>query len=324
MLIVTIAALLMAASLAWFAYRLLQEEHRRSEARVAVLTAALDAAPAGPGWPASPAPGPVRGLARTAARTSTNGATPHAAGRAVTPDIVLLEDDSRNVRAFVSEHDTARRPEAMATDQSDHLRAPLPDPGDSESVSGAADVATRSVGLFADVPAPRRGDARGMLAVAAVALVGLLVAAYAMFGRAGTPEGAVLTSGPASGPASGVAARTTPATAITAARPAGVPLELVALTHAQERDVLVVRGRVRNPVSGSDRRVRAHVALLDGAGVVVGEASSPLAGDGLRAGREAPFETRLAVSPAMRRYRVTFRDPSGEQVVHVDRRAVAR
>ena len=42
MLIVTIAALVMAASLGWFAYRLLQEEQRRADARVALLTAALE------------------------------------------------------------------------------------------------------------------------------------------------------------------------------------------------------------------------------------------------------------------------------------------
>ena len=42
MLIVTIAALVMAASLGWFAYRLLRDEQRRADARVALLTAAID------------------------------------------------------------------------------------------------------------------------------------------------------------------------------------------------------------------------------------------------------------------------------------------
>jgi hypothetical protein len=300
MLIVTIAALLMAASLAWFAYRLLQEEHRRSEARVAVLTAALDAEPATQAW----------SVARAPAHRSTSGSAPHAA----TPDIVLLEDDSRNMRAFVSERDTPHRSVTALADPADKLREPLIDRGAlrSEPESGATNVATRGVGLFAEVPEARQGDARGLLAVAAVALVGLLIAGYAMFGR-GT---ATATHAPATPPA------TTPA--LGQAHPAGVPLELVALTHTQQRDALVVRGRVRNPAAGSDRQVVAHVALLDAEGVVIGEADGALAIDRLRAGREAPFEARLAVTPAMRRYRVTFRDAGGIQVAHLDRRATAR
>jgi hypothetical protein len=322
MLIVTIAALLMAASLAWFAYRLLQEEHRRSEARVAVLTAALDADPVR-SRPSSPsAAGQAWALARAPRHIATNGATPHGVTRAATPDIVLLEDDSRNMRAFLSERDTARRPASTPADSptrgvpspdpADQLRVPLPDRDAAGSEAEASDVPTRGVGLFAEVPDARPGDARGLFAVAAVALVGLLVAAYAMFGRG---------SGPA---ATAPAARTTTAAAVAGVRPAGVPLELVALTHTQERNALVVRGRVRNPVAGSDRRVLAHVALLDGAGVVVGEADGALASERLPAGRETAFETRLAVTPAMRRYRVTFRDSAGVQVVHLDRRAAAR
>ena len=42
MLIVTIAALVMAASLGWFAYRLLRDEQRRADARVALLAAAME------------------------------------------------------------------------------------------------------------------------------------------------------------------------------------------------------------------------------------------------------------------------------------------
>jgi hypothetical protein len=320
MLIVTIAALLMAASLAWFAYRLLQEEHRRSEARVAVLTAALDADPVQSRPSSSAAAGQAWALARAPRHTPTNGGAPHAVTRAATPDIVLLEDDSRNMRAFLSERDTARRPASTPADSptravpnpdpADQLRVPPPDAAPAEAE--ASEVPTRGVGLFAEVPDARQGDARGLFAVAAVALVGLLVAAYAMFGRGSVPA------------ATAPAARTTAAAAVAGVRPAGVPLELVALTHTQERNALVVRGRVRNPVAGSDRRVLTHVALLDGAGVVVGEADGALASDRLLAGREATFETRLPVTPAMRRYRVTFRDSAGVQVVHLDRRTAAR
>jgi hypothetical protein len=46
MLIITVLALIMAATLGWLLLRLLREEQRRSDARVAALAAALDEAPA--------------------------------------------------------------------------------------------------------------------------------------------------------------------------------------------------------------------------------------------------------------------------------------
>ncbi|HTV01447.1 MAG TPA: hypothetical protein VMF13_12940, partial [Luteitalea sp.] len=172
MLIVTIAALLMAASLAWFAYRLMQEEHRRSDARVAVLSAALQSeAPAF-------APPAARAWAPAVRHGGINGTTPAAARPTPTPDIVMLEDDTRNVRAFRSEHDV---PAPRGVDRADVLRAPVVDAPEGDAADA---VRTRDSGLFAEVPAARRVDARGLVAVVAILLVAGLAVMYALFGRA--------------------------------------------------------------------------------------------------------------------------------------------
>jgi hypothetical protein len=55
MLIITVLALIMAATLGWLLLRLLREEQRRSDARIAALAAALDEAPTGGPVPVGPA-----------------------------------------------------------------------------------------------------------------------------------------------------------------------------------------------------------------------------------------------------------------------------
>lgn len=288
MLIVTIAALVMAASLGWFAYRLLQDEQRRSDARVQLLTAALEA-----DTPTHWDP-PVR---PTAAKPPTP--TP-------LPALVYLEDDTRQVRAFRSEHEPETHVWQTTTE---------PDLADTEVVDEPA-TSSRPSGLFADVPAARRGDARGAIALAGVVLVALIAVGYVLLGRptpAPVPAGATATE-------ARTEARTAPATVPAAV--GGMPLELLSLSHEQRNGVLVVRGRVRNPVAGSDRSgVVASVMLLDLAGDFLGSARTPLETTRLRPGDEVGFVAELPSHKDVRRYRVTFRGVDGALVPHADRRA---
>ncbi len=300
MLIVTIAALVMAASLGWFAYRLLQEEQRRSEARVAVLSAALDAGPVA-------APQPVDALDLRFTRRSIP-----------VPDIVVVEDDGRAMRAFPSEAGTTTAaPLAIDVPAAavDHGHVPPADEAQAGDAGAGTDV--RGAGLFADVPEARPADARGLIAVAGIGLVGLLAAGYASMGT-GSQVPAQETHAEASDSQPGAAPASAPAAA-TIAR--GVPLELVALRHERAGDTLVVRGQVRNPVSGSDRMgVLARVTLLDAAGAALGDASVPLGAARLRPGTDTAFTVQAPSGEAVRRYRVTFRTPDGALVAHVDRR----
>ena len=297
MLIVTIAALVMAASLGWFAYRLLREEQRRADARVAVLTAALDRTePAG--WDFSertqhPEPAALRPA--TASVPMPAVAPASAADASITPTLVFVEDDTRTGRAFLSEGDAWP------------LRASSPA---SASVSDSAPVETtpRAGGLFADVPAARPGDARGIVAVGSVLLVALLAVAYAWSGNSAEPAAAPRAA----------AAATRVSTAPAAG---GVPLELLSLAHEQRKDGLVVRGTVRNPVAGSDRAaIVASVVLLDGAGGVLSSGRAPVRAAVLRPGQDAEFAVELPTHADVRRYRVTFRAADGSLVSHADRR----
>ena len=299
MWIVTIAALVMAASLGWFAYRLLREEQRRADARVAVLTAALDRSEP-TAWDFGertrrPEPAAVR-PAVVSAPMSGLSPTP-AADAPPTPELVFLEDDTRTGRDFLSEGDAwPLRPSVPA----------------SASVSDSApvDATPRAGGLFGDVPDARPGDARGVVAVGAVILVALLAIAYAWSGSTGEPA----TAPPAAAAATTVAKTPT----------SGVPLELLALAHEQRKDGLVVRGTVRNPVAGSDRTaIVASVVLLDGAGGVLSSGRAPVRTAVLRPGQDAGFAVQLPSHADVRRYRVTFRAADGSLVSHTDRRAVS-
>lgn len=145
MLIITVVALVMAASLALFAYRLMQEEQRRSDARVALLTAALDG----------------------------EGAPP-------TPQVVYVEDDPRPTRWFRSEQLPETQPVTAGDLQAavDALHAPQ-----DAAPQAAGAVETRSSGLFAEIPEARPADARGAIALIGVVLVGALALGYVWFGR---------------------------------------------------------------------------------------------------------------------------------------------
>ena len=316
MLIITIAALVMAASLGWFAFRLLRDEQRRADARVALLTAAIDGDDAS-GWdspvrgghvgfrspraerPPSPAPAPLPTPLQVPA-----GSVPPAV-----PELVFLEDEATSGRDFVSEHADWMKP-APAPVVRASASATQPDSSRQADIAGEFDPASqRSAGLFGDSPEPPRRSGFAIVMLGAL-LAALFAATYSWF-----------TSG-TSAPTTASAADHTPRSP--AAVTGGIPLELVSLAHEQRKGTLVVRGVVRNPVAGSNRAdVVASVMLLDAAGGVLGNGRAPLRASQLRPGQEAAFTVELPSHADVRRYRVTFRAPDGSLVAHADRRAPA-
>lgn len=290
MLIVTVCALLMAATLGWVALRLLREEQRRSEARVAVLTAALDA-------------GPALGerddrmvTARPAAWTTMTDASARRPYQHAAPTIIML-DDTSSTPAFASETTHKERVAPVTASP-----APL---GDDRTLLGASPSSV----LFTDVPAPRATDIRRVTVVGGVGLAVLSVVAYLW-----------LLGQPAQPPAVSETARHAVALAAHASV-AGVPLELMTLGHDQRAGSLTVRGLVRNPVSGSTRQgVAASVFLLDQVGGFLGSARAPIDAARLQPGDEVGFSVKVPADARVRRYRVTFRAPDGSLVAHEDRR----
>ena len=99
------------------------------------------------------------------------------------------------------------------------------------------------------------------------------------------------------------------------------PLELLALEHDRDGDRLVVRGLVRNPVNGAERRGLSAVVLLyrqDGRFLAGGRAPVPLAS--LAAGETTPFVVSVAGANDVERFRLSFRTAARIEP-HVDRRA---
>lgn len=111
-------------------------------------------------------------------------------------------------------------------------------------------------------------------------------------------------------------------TAPVAAGAAAPPLSLVALSHERQADgSLVVRGVVRNPPDAPPRtRIFATATTVDAAGVDIATARAPLDFTTLAAGDESPFVVRIANAEDVARYRVGFRDASGQLVGHTDAR----
>jgi hypothetical protein len=314
MLIVTIAALVMAASLGWFVFRLLRDEQRRADARVAALTAAIDGDDTS-GWDTPVRAGHVGFKSPRAARppvpttppTPVQAPTPGSAAPDV-PELVFLEDEITSGRDFVSEHadwmKAAPAPGARAS------AAPtLPDTSALiDSVGEFESTSLRTAGLFGESPEPPRRS--GFAIVMLVVLLAAFLAVAYTWLSSSTP--APTTAGAEHAP---------PATA---AATVGIPLELVSLAHERHKGALVVRGVVRNPVSGSNRDdLVASVMLLDAAGGVLGSGRAPLRAPQLRPGQETAFTVELPSHADVRRYRVTFRAPDGSLVAHADRRARA-
>jgi hypothetical protein len=105
-----------------------------------------------------------------------------------------------------------------------------------------------------------------------------------------------------------------------AAEASDAPLELVALRHQRRGEVMVISGLVRNPHRGRVIQSLSAIAFtFDKQGGFLATGRAPLDFPLLQPGDESPFTVRVPNSPAIGRYRVTFRTESGV-VPHVDRR----
>jgi hypothetical protein len=105
-----------------------------------------------------------------------------------------------------------------------------------------------------------------------------------------------------------------------AAAASDAPLELVALRHQRRGEVMVISGLVRNPHGGRVIQSLSAIAFtFDKQGAFLATGRAPLDFPVLQPGGESPFTVTVPNSPAIGRYRVTFRTESGI-VPHVDRR----
>jgi hypothetical protein len=124
--------------------------------------------------------------------------------------------------------------------------------------------------------------------------------------------------------ASNISARgatTTAAPAVAAAQPRpATPLELEALSHERDGDRLIVRGIVRNPVTGTPlERLTAVVFLFSRDGGFLTSGRATIDPSTLRPDDESPFVVAVQGAADVGRYRVSFRTDEGV-VAHVDRR----
>lgn len=116
------------------------------------------------------------------------------------------------------------------------------------------------------------------------------------------------------------ARRPAPAAATSATIADVPPLELLALEHDREGDRLIVRGLVRNPVNGGERRGLSAFVLLyrsDGRFLASGAAPVPLAA--LAPGETTPFVVNVSGADDVERFRLSFRTNARVEP-HVDRR----
>lgn len=102
--------------------------------------------------------------------------------------------------------------------------------------------------------------------------------------------------------------------------PAGVPLELVALSHARPEGQLAISGLVHNPAGGNIvAQLEAHVRVFDAAGILIATRSAPVDAAALAPDADAPFTVTFGEASTAARYRVSFAS-RGTMLAHVDRR----
>lgn len=328
MLIITIVALLMASTMGLVALRLLRDQQRRSEARVAALSMALESSQpasghlesasgdldrAGPESLGAIPPVPSRETAALATieprQDTEQSQAPQApqvpvapaAARAM-PQVVDLDEASLDSdftwgagdQRDEDEFELIGQPTAVPHRVPVHHEVPM------RGMFGQGDLAAPDVAYQDGVPTATRDDRRWLIA-AGLVLVGLLGAmAIWQASRGGEPSVAATTAAVAAG---------------------GVPVELVSLGHEQSKTDLTIRGLVRNPNAGSIRAgTSASVFLFDGEGSFLGSGRSVLDTPTLSPGAEASFEVTLPANSRVRRYRVTFRGADGSVVPHLDKR----
>lgn len=293
---VTVISLSMAFAMGIVTWRLMREERRRADARVAVLMADLSdhgdygdngdnpAAVAYLDSSADLATMPVRQQPRRprepdidlAGRTALG--TPHLAPRVRLTESATPRRRSALARGAVPMRSTnaADRPPVVAV-APPVLGAPLP------------------TELFSPIGGAS-ASLRPFLATVAAVVVVMAAVSFTMLFR--LPGGAPPNPG-------------------TGATPA---VELLSLAHARQGGYLAITGSIRNPSDGIERGHLSVTAIVfDNDGGVVGTGQTPLPVSVLSPGSETLFTISLPNAERINRYRISFMQ-GPDSVPHVDRR----
>jgi len=284
---VTILSMGMAAALSVIVWRLLRDERRRSEARIAALTEAsrLSLQPRG-GTHTNDVPVSRPGLFKPEVfkPVASKPAVPVAAGPSERP---------RGEGLGLSERPRVEVKRNAADD--------LPLHTTGAPVSAGA--------LFVE---PERTSPWGnrFAVMAGLALAGAAIVLFALTAT-GTRTAA---------PAKNAVASATPS----AAEPAVAGLELLELRDARQDDALTISGMVQNPRDGSLRsRVAVTAYAFDEKGTFLASGRALLDVTSLAPGDESPFLVKVPVTGAVARYRIGFRSEDGRVIAHVDKRQQA-
>jgi hypothetical protein len=98
-------------------------------------------------------------------------------------------------------------------------------------------------------------------------------------------------------------------------------LELLSLRDTRQPGSLTITGLVQNPRNGAAlTRIAVTAYTFDGNGSFLASGRALIDVTALAPGGESPFTVTVAVSDAVARYRIGFRDEAGQVIPHVDRR----
>lgn len=285
LVLVTLLSLTLAAVMTTLAWRLAREERRRSAARVAALAAEIHNA---------------RGLSD---HDPVHGFRAGIESHAYPSTSGVTQASGNNALRSALNDDWLLRDAAASRDARWAPVVPVTTPGDMFAAAPATQTRSRLTAVIAT----------GVIVVGSVAALSVFLSGSrgdrAMSRSVGASSS--VPSQPARG--SGEPQHQVP--------PAQTgPLELVALTHEQEADRLIVHGVVRNPASGPEvSRLAAVVFVFNNDGHFVASARADLEQVPLAPGATAPFAVTIPDASAVGRYRVSFR--TDERIVpHVDRR----
>jgi hypothetical protein len=286
---VTLISLGLAGAMGVLVAKLLREERKRSDARVAVLDElAAEPAPAhSVSWTVRQAPaGAVRirrepEVRELSGEPQTRKREPHVQAR------------ERQIRE--------REPHVQARER--QIREREPQVRERERLINDLEIRPAVAEIFAE---PERSSPWGRR----FAVIGLLM----LFGGAVLVTVALRRVGPE------VSATKTPS-APGATPTAVAPLDLVSLRHTHDEGTLTITGLVQNPKTGAPvSRLTATAVVFAPDGTFLAGGKAPLDYTSLAAGDESPFVVTVPVRGSVARYRVGFRAEDGSVVAHVDRR----
>lgn len=336
MIPVTLAAVVVAMASTLVAWRVSREDRRRSEARIAALSAALATPDAPDRRPGRAAFSATRRLASQGTPAAALNARPREvalASRVVAPPSRVVApasvpatvspepapvrsstrqgaaaraaNESRSAGASVARPQRAELPGSLHPDSEIDLDPPLRFGHVDESRGRTAAVADD---MFSANQRVSNGSRFALVAGIGLLVVGSML--FFVFGRS-LSDPAVPTA----------PAHQSDATAASAA--AEEPeLELVSLRHSRQGEVWTITGLVRNPAVGAELKRAAAVAFLfDKDGSFVGSGRAAIDFARLAPGEESPFVVALKATGPVERYRISFRGEDGKVLRHVDRRS---